>query len=260
MTQTTNNKTIEVAGTKLRYLEAGAGPTILFLHGADGDTWSPLLEALSAQHRVIAPEHPGFGRSPIPPWMMSVGDLAYFYLDLLQALDLRDVHVVGHCVGGWAAAEIAIRDTQRLASLTLLAPAGAESRGAEIGDVFAWGPEEFAKHQFHDGKLAEAWQAAQAKLDIDIILQNRTGLARLAWNPRLHSPQLPFWLHRIDIPTLVVWGENDRVIPLPCHQPFVREIKQARFVALPNTGHALPIEGAKDIGPQLKAFFQGAQG
>jgi pimeloyl-ACP methyl ester carboxylesterase len=260
MSQTTHYKTIDLMGTKLRYLEAGAGATVLFLHGADGDTWSPLLDALSAQHRVITPEHPGFGRTPIPAWMMNVGDLANFYLDVLQALNLRDVHLVGHCVGGWAAAEMAIRNTQRLASLTLLAPAGAESREASIGDVFAWGPEEFAVRQFHDRKLAEAWQAAQAKLDIDIVLQNRTGLARLAWNPRLHSPQLPFWLHRIDVPTLVIWGEDDRVIPLPCHQAFVREIKQARFVSLPDTGHALPIEGAKHIGPQLEAFVQGAQG
>ncbi len=260
MNPQTDHKTIEVAGTRLRYLEAGAGPTVLFLHGADGDTWSPLLDALSSQHRVIAPEHPGFGRAPIPAWMNSVGDLAYFYLDTLQALGLRDVHLVGHCVGGWAAAEMAVRNTQRLASLTLLAPAGAESRDASIDDIFAWGPEEFARRQFHDRKLADAWQAAQAKLDIDIILQNRTGLARLAWNPRLHSPQLPFWLHRIDIPTLLVWGEDDRVIPLACHQPFVREIKQARIVSLPKTGHALPIEGAKDIGPRLNAFFQGAQG
>lgn len=260
MPQMIDDKTIELLGTKLRYREAGAGPTVLFLHGADGDTWSPLLDALSAQHHVTAPEHPGFGRTPIPAWMMNVGDLAYFYLDALQALDLRDVHLVGHCVGGWAAAEMAVRNTERIASLTLLAPAGAESREASISDVFAWGPEEFARHQFHDGKLADAWQAAQAKLDVDIVLQNRTGLARLAWNPRLHSPQLPFWLHRIDVPTLLIWGEQDRVIPLACHQPFVREIKQARFVTLPNAGHALPIEGAAAIGPKLKTFFQGAQG
>jgi pimeloyl-ACP methyl ester carboxylesterase len=261
MAGTTDDKTIEIVGTKLRYREAGAGPPVLFLHGAEGDSWSPLLDALSAQHRVISPEHPGFGRAPIPAWMTNTGDLAYFYLDVLQALGLRDVHLVGHCIGGWIAAEMAIRNTQRLASLTLLAPAGVESRDASIDDIFAWGPEEFARRQFHDPKLAADWQAAQAKLDIDIILQNRTGLARLAWNPRLHSPQLPQWLHRIDVPTLLIWGENDRVIPLACHQPYLRKINNAKFVSIPNTGHALPIEGAKDIGPRLKAFFQGgAQG
>ena len=115
---------IEVAGTKLGYREAGAGAPVLFLHGAAGASWDPLHDELSAGCRVIAPEHPGFGRGQIPDWMMGVGDVAFFYLDLMQALDLRNVHLVGHGLGGWIAAEIAIRSTARLASLALLAPAG----------------------------------------------------------------------------------------------------------------------------------------
>ena len=86
---------IEVAGTKLRYRHAGAGATVLFLHDAAGSSWDPLLDALSAKRRVIAPEHPGFGRRQIPEWMMSTGDVAFFYLDVLRMLDLREVHLVG---------------------------------------------------------------------------------------------------------------------------------------------------------------------
>ena len=260
MTARPIEKTVEIAGTKLRTLEAGDGPAVLFLHGADGEIWSPLLDALSADHRVIAPEHPGFGRAKIPGWMMSTGDLAFFYLDLLTTLGLRDLNLVGHCLGGWIAAEMAIRSTDRLASLTLLAPAGVASPEAPFDDIFAWGAEEFARRQFHDQKLAEAWQQAQAGLDIDIILQNRTGLARLAWNPRLHNPQLPHWLHRIDVPTLLIWGENDRVIPFACHKPLASEIKQAELISLPQTGHALPIERASDTAARLKTFLQGAKG
>lgn len=260
MTAHPTEKTAETSHTQLRYLEAGTGPTVLFLHGADGETWSPLLDALSADHRVIAPEHPGFGRAKLPDWMMSTGDLAFFYLDLLRTLGLRDVHLVGHCIGGWVAAEMAIRGTDRIASLALLAPAGVASPEAPFDDIFAWSAEEFASRQFHDGKLAQAWREAQAKLDIDIILQNRTGLARIAWNPRLHNPQLPFWLHRIDVPTLLVWGENDRVVPLACHKPYANEIRQARFVSLPQTGHALPMERAGETAARLKTFLQGAKG
>ena len=249
---------IEVAGTKLRYAEAGEGPAVLFLHGAAGASWDPLLEKLSATCRVVAPEHPGFGRMPVPDWMMSTGDVAFFYLDALQALHLRDVHLVGHGLGGWIAAEIAIRSTERIKSLALLAPAGVESREALFDDIFAWTADEFAHRHFHDRKLAEQWQQAQAKLDIDVVLQNRTSLARLAWNPRLHNPQLPYWLHRIDVPTLLIWGEDDQVIPFACHKPFKREIPQAELVALPKSGHALPIERADVIGPRLQAFFQGA--
>ena len=174
------NSVIDVAGTKLGYREAGSGATVLFLHGVAGAAWDPLLEQLSGGYRVLAPEHPGFGRGQIPDWMMSVGDVAFFYLDLMQALDLRDVHLVGHGLGGWIAAEIAIRNTARLASLALLAPAGVETRDAMFDDIFAWTAEEFARRQFHDPKLAEQWQQAQAKLDIDIACRtDRAGAARL---------------------------------------------------------------------------------
>jgi pimeloyl-ACP methyl ester carboxylesterase len=250
---------IDVAGTKLGYREAGAGPPVLFLHGAAGAAWDPLLEQLSAGYRVLAPEHPGFGRGQIPEWMVSVGDVAFFYLDLMQALDLRHVHLVGHGLGGWIAAEIAIRNTGRLASLALLAPAGVETREAMFDDIFSWSTEEFACRQFQDAKLAQEWQQAQAKLDIDIALQNRTALARLGWNPRMHNPQLPYWLHRIDVPTLLVWGEDDQVVPFGCHEPFKREIAHAELFALPKSGHALPIERAKEVGARLTPFFQGAK-
>src|SRR5262245_6105283 len=148
-------KSVEVAGTALRYQEAGAGPAVLFLHGAAGPSWSPLHDALSARFRVISPEHPGFGRSPIPEWMMGMNDLAYFYLDVLRALDLRGAHLVGHCIGGWIATEVAIRSTGRLASLALLAPAGVEAPEAPFDDIFVWGAEEFARRHFHHPALAE---------------------------------------------------------------------------------------------------------
>ncbi|HKA79368.1 MAG TPA: alpha/beta fold hydrolase [Xanthobacteraceae bacterium] len=250
---------IDVAGIRLRHRHAGEGPTVLFLHDAAGVSWDPLLGALSTTCRVIAPEHPGFGRGPIPEWMLSTGDVAFFYLDALPALDLREVHLVGHGLGGWIAAEIAIRSTARLASLTLLAPAGVESPDAPFDDIFAWTADEFARRQFHDKRLADEWRQAQARLDIDIVLQNRTALARLAWNPRLNNPQLPYWLHRIDIPTLLVWGEDDQVIPFACHKPYLREIRQAELLALPQTGHALPIERAGEVAARLKSFFQGTK-
>src|SRR6195256_3434038 len=115
---------IDVAGTKLGYREAGAGATVLFLHGAAGAAWDPLLDQLSGGYRVLAPEHPGFGRGQVPDWMMSVGDVAFFYLDLMQALDLRNVHLVGHGLGGSSAAEIPVPTPPRLGTLALRPPPG----------------------------------------------------------------------------------------------------------------------------------------
>jgi pimeloyl-ACP methyl ester carboxylesterase len=248
---------IDVAGQQLRYLEAGEGATILFLHGAGGLSWNPLLERLSADWRVIAPEHPGFGRSVIPDWMMSVGDLAFFYLDVLKALDLSGVNIVGHSLGGWTAAEIAIRDTGRLQSLTLMAPAGVAAADVPFGDVFLWSPEEAARRQFYNQELAEERLRAQATMEIDVFLQNRAALARLAWNPRLHNPQLSYWLHRIDRPTLLVWGAEDQVVPFACHEAFMREIGGAELFTLEKTGHALAVERPQETSSRLNAFLRG---
>lgn len=249
---------IEVLGFRLRYEEAGEGRPLLFLHGAAGFEWSPLLDALGARHRVIVPEHPGFGRSQIPSWMMGIGDVAFFYLDVLRALDLRDVHLVGHSVGGWIAAELAIRSTARLASLALLAPMGVAHPEIGFGDIFLWTADEFARRQFHDEARAEEWRKTTDLLGIDTLLQNRAALARLGWHPRLSNPQLPTWLHRIDVPTLLAFGKEDQVVPFACHETFVREIPGAQLVALPQAGHALPVERADEIAPRLLAFLQGA--
>ena len=146
---------LDVKGQMLKIKEDGSGPPLLFLHGAGGSNWSPMLKALAETHRVIAPEHPGFGRSKTPDWMLSVGDLAYFYLDMLEVMDLRDIHLAGHSLGGWTVAELAIRNTSRLKSVTLLAPAGCRSDAVPFGDIFLWDAETATRNQFFDQKLAE---------------------------------------------------------------------------------------------------------
>jgi pimeloyl-ACP methyl ester carboxylesterase len=248
-----------VNGTELNVYEAGpsqsaGAETVLFLHGAGGSNWSPLLQNLAEKHRVLAPEHPGFGRSQIPEWMMGIGDLAYFYLDFLETLDLKNVHLVGHSLGGWTAAEIAVRNTSRLKSLTLLAPAGVRSPTVPFGDIFLWAPEEHARHMFFDKKFVDERLKQLATMDQDIWLQNRAAGARLAWNPRLNNPQLQYWLHRIDVPTLVVWGKNDEICPFDCAQYFMKPLKNATLDAMDQTGHALHTEKPKEVADKIAAF------
>jgi pimeloyl-ACP methyl ester carboxylesterase len=201
--------TVEIRDLRVRMLQGGDGPPLLFLHGFNGPHWSPLLDRLSAHYRVLAPEHPGFGRSAIPDWMQGIGDLALFYLDVLEALDLRDVHLVGHAVGGWIAAELAVRNTSRLATLSLLAPAGIVVPGVSIADVFLIPTDDLVHRQVHDAEApgAAEWIRTASAMEIDLVLENRAALARIGWSPRLHNPQLPFWLHRIDVPALVAWGQ-----------------------------------------------------
>jgi pimeloyl-ACP methyl ester carboxylesterase len=246
---------VDVNGQTLRVFEAGNGEPVLFLHGAGGANWYPLLEILAKTRRVIAPEHPGFGRSKIPAWLMSVSDLAFFYLDFLDALDLEDVHLVGHSLGGWTAAEIAIRNTSRVKSLSLLAPAGVRSPDVPFGDIFLWSPEEHARHSFFDQRLIDERLKQLATADVDLTLQNRAAAARLAWNPRLCNPQLPYWLHRIDVPTLFVWGKEDAICPFACAELFMKPIKNAELYALAETGHALHTERPKEVAAKLNSFF-----
>jgi pimeloyl-ACP methyl ester carboxylesterase len=249
------NAEIEVCGTRVAYLEAGSGPPVLFLHGIDGPAADPLIEALSAAHRIIMPQIPGFGRSAVPEWMTGVGDAAYFCLDFLKALGLDRVHLAGHSIGGWIAAEMAVRSTARFSSLTLIAPAGVVSPVAPAHDVFLLSGELAVRAQFHDQALADKELAARADQEIDIVLQNRTGLARLAWTPRMASVQLPHWLHRIDIPTLLIWGEQDGLVPFICHETFLREIAGAELLRLPACGHAVAHERGPQAAKRIGAFL-----
>ena len=250
---------VDVRGTNVRALTAGTGPKLLFLHGIDGPSADPLLSALSERFTVIAPEIPGFSRSLIPDWMMSVSDAAFFTLDLIAALGAGQVHLAGHSIGGWIAAEAAIRSTSALSSLSLLAPAGVMPKQAPAIDVFLLSGEEGVRALFHDQALADKEIAARAELPLDITLQNRAGLARLAWSPRMASVMLAHWLHRIDAPTFITWGEQDKILPYSTHEIFTREIAGAQFKPLPNCGHAIPQERGAEVARDMIAFIEGAK-
>src|SRR5689334_20213585 len=131
--------------TGVRLRRGGGGAPLLFLHGAGGwPAWGAFFDRLAQGHEVIVPEHPGFGVSDNPPALRNVGDLAMYYLDFLDALGGPPVHLVGHSLGGWIAAEIVVRNASRLKSLTLIAPAGVRVKGMICGDNFIWSREEYA--------------------------------------------------------------------------------------------------------------------
>lgn len=245
---------IDIRGQPLKMTEDGSGPVLLFLHGAGGYAWNPMLKELSTRFRVLAPEHPGFGLSPTPDWMMSVGDLAFFYLDALEVLGLDGVHLVGHSLGGWTAAEIAIRNTSRLATVTLMAPAGCRSDEVPFGDIFLWDAETATRHQFFDQSLAAERIKLLPQQDLDVALQNKATVARLAWTPRLHNPQLKYWLHRIDKPCQLIWGRQDQIVPFECRHPFVERISGVRLVDLDRSGHSLHTERPRECAEAIASF------
>src|SRR5690348_2864386 len=198
---------LTIHGCTIALRRAGVGQPVLLLHGAaDGGQWLPCMADLAAHHDVIVPEHPGFGASDTPAWLDTIPDLANFYLDLLDQLDLTDVHLIGCDLGGWIAAELAVRNTRRLASLTLVGAAGVHVSGVAQIDPFLRSDEQRIRDLFHDPARADDMVKCAMRSEFeDVGLKNQTTTARLIWQPRGYAPQLAKWLHRIDVPTLLVW-------------------------------------------------------
>jgi len=143
-----------VHGVRLEIVERGQGRPILWLHGEEGlDPGAQFLDLLAAHGSVLAPSHPGFGRSPDVASIDTVDDLSYLYLDVLAQRNLRDVTVVGSSLGGWIAAEMAVKCSDRFSGLVLVAPLGikvGDRETRDIPDIFALPPDEVARLQYRD--------------------------------------------------------------------------------------------------------------
>ena len=239
---------IAVDGARIRLLRRGRAeaPPLLFLHGAGGHTgWMGFLDELAQDFAVYAPEHPGFGRSDDPPWLDEIGDLAYFYLDVFKALGLERVHLIGTSLGGWIAAELAVRDASRLASLTLAGAVGILAGGKPIDDTFRMPDDENLRRFYADPERAARRLGDLAKADMSLVAKNRATVARLAYRPRYHNLGLAKWLHRIGVPTLLIWGDKDGLVPPRFGEAYRDLIPGARLVVLENAGHA-PFDEQKD--------------
>jgi pimeloyl-ACP methyl ester carboxylesterase len=248
---------VSVAGCRIRLMRGGKGAPLLFLHGGGGaGIWLPCMAQLARKFDVIAPEHPGFGASDTPQWLDTVGDLANFYLDFIEELDLRGVHLLGSSLGGWIAADLAVRNTSRLASLTLIGAAGIHLKDVEQVDGFLDNEEQRIRNLFHDRDLAEAVIASSARPELeDTMLKNRTTTARLAWQPRNHDPQLRKWLHRIKVPTLLIWGDDDKLFPRDYALAYQELIPGAKVVVLPECGHLPHVEKGEAFVAEFEAFI-----
>jgi pimeloyl-ACP methyl ester carboxylesterase len=181
-----------------------------------------------------------------------------YYLDFLDALGGPPVHLVGHSLGGWTAAEMAVRSTARLESLTLIAPAGVRVKGLVCGDNFIWSREEYFRNLIYDQKLAEQ-ELARVPTDeeADIELTNRYMATKLGWEPRWYNPSLETWLHRIRIPTLVLWGRDDKLFPPDYAKAWAAQIPDIRVEIAPECGHRPQIEKPDWAAQQVRAFLGG---
>jgi pimeloyl-ACP methyl ester carboxylesterase len=249
-----------IAGCKIRLLRGGRGAPLLYLHGAGGGgIWMPFMEKLSENFDVIAPEHPGFGESEMPDWLDNVGDLAYFYLDFIKRLGLNGLTLVGSSLGGWTAAEIAVRSCHDLKALVLSCPAGIHVKGVSKGDLFLWSPQETVRNMYLDQKIADQLLAVPPTDEQQMtVAKNRLTTAKLGWQPRLYNPHLHKWLHRISVPTLLLWGDSDKVIP-PAYGPaYQKFIPGSKLEVFKNCGHVPQVEKMDEWVGKVVAFAREA--
>ncbi len=242
---TVQSTEVTVGKTKIRLQKKGdSGDTVLFLHGAGGvSTWLPFFDTIAEGRQLLVPDHPGFGASEDTDDIRNVPDLAMFYLDLMDQLDLERVHLVGHSLGAWLAAEIAIRNSSRLKSLTLMSAAGIRVKNCPMGDMFIWSPEEAVRNLYHDQNFADRQIAQQLSSEqLDVLIRNRYTFAKLSWEPRGFNPALERWLHRIKLPCRILWGQQDKVIPTAYATAWKQHLPQAEVRLIEGCGHLPQVE------------------
>jgi len=248
---------LNLCGVATPVLRAGRGAPLLILEGANNvEGWLPLYDQLAQTHDVILPTHPGYAGAPAPDWLERVADLANFHFELIHALDLKGVRLLGFSLGGWTAAEMATRDASRLAALALVAPSGLYLPGVEPLDNFLRTDEQLFDDLFHDkalgAKLRDERITAQSE---DLRLQSKVTTAKLGWNPRWYDPHLRKWLMRVRIPTTILWGANDAFLPPAYAQEWRKLIPGAQMKLIDACGHHPHIEQPEALRAALASFL-----
>jgi pimeloyl-ACP methyl ester carboxylesterase len=248
MTSTTRTHVLPLGepgqAAEVTVADEGVGRPFLLLHGGGGPQtvagFSGLL-ATSRPARVITPTHPGFANTPRPAALASVAGLAALYVALLDDLDLSDVTLVGNSIGGWIAAEMALLGSPRVSAAVLADAAGLEVPGHPVADFFSLTLEEVTQLSYYDpdkfridpATLPPAVQAA--------VPGNRASLAAYA-GTAFTDPSLAGRLAGITVPTLVVWGEADRICDTDYGRAYAAAIPGAQFRLLAGAGHLPQIE------------------
>ncbi len=251
---------LEVRGIELEVVRRGAGRPILLLHGFQTiDPEAAFLPLLARHGEIIAPSGPGFGHSPRPKDFDTIYDLVHLYLEVLDTLPDDKVTLLGFSFGGWLAAEIAAACSHRLGKLVLVDPLGikiSDRETPDILDIFNKSPDEVRQKSWHDpDKFAPDFNAMSDDA-LTVYARNREALCVYAWHPYMYNPQLPRWLGRIKVPTLLLWGESDRVVVPDYGRAYNRLIPGSRFELIERAGHHPEIEQPEAFVERVSRFLE----
>jgi pimeloyl-ACP methyl ester carboxylesterase len=255
-----SEKTLKVRGKSIQLFEGGSGRPVLYLHGAGTFWWLPAHDLLAARHRIVAPVHPGFGASTGIEDIDDIEDLVFHTLDVLDELRLERVDVVGTSLGGWIAAELALRAPHRLNRLVLVNAAGLRLRDVPTPDLFLATPPESRELLFADPRgpiaMAAIPDTPPPPEKMVLIMKGREAAARVLWNPHVRYRKLMSRLDRIKTPTLVLWGANDKLFPLPYGQAYQKGIPGARLVTIDRCGHLPHVEAPERFAEAVLDFLK----
>ncbi len=259
---------LQFHGAPVQIYRGGHGAPLLYLHSAGGEFIFPpfrqVLGELANHFEVIAPAHPGFGGSEGLERIDDIEDLAFHYLDLLDALKLERVNVVGMSLGGWLAAELATRSPERVRSLVLVDAAGLYIPRNDNFEFFLdqysspGYSAEMRRRSFHDPESPVAHAFVPDEIPFDQLLffyRARQATARVAWNPYFYNPKLRQRLHRVKCPALVLWGDSDGLLPVEHAQAYHELIPGSTLQVLEKCGHLPPLERPEEFVASVVAFL-----
>ncbi len=238
---------------------AGGPAPLVYLHSAQGEgPGLALLEELSDTRLVVAPLFPGFGDSEGLQHIDDIEDAAFHLLDVLDRLDLPWCDVVGQSLGGWMAAELAVRWPERVRRMVLVNAVGLYVQDAPITEIFGRKPSELADELFADRdypiaqlmRAMDDMEADPSQIPFELVrpvLQSQAATAKVGWNPYLHDPKLHGRLRRVTAPTLVVHARQDGIVPRAHAEAYVSAIPDATLVDLDNAGHLATLERPDEV-------------
>ena len=247
---------VEVGFGKVHLMKAGTGRPLLILQDDIGSPgWLPFYGELAQRFTVYVPSHPGFGKSERPEWMRDVRDMAIAHIWLLKVLGLDSLPVVGIGFGGWVAAEMATMCQHQFDRMVLVGAVGVQPSEGEIVDQFLLSGEEYAKLCFYDESKFEGVYGSETTVDQREAWEiNREMAIRIAWKPYMFNQALPNLLGRVETPTLVVTGAEDKVVPASCGRRYVEILPNARGEALPGAGHCVDVESPEALAKLISDF------
>ncbi len=246
----------EIAGIKLHVIRGGSGPAVLVLHHDIGTLDRlPFYEALAETFDVLIPHHPGWGKSERPHWLRHPRDIAAMYAWLLADLNEPGVSLVGLGFGGWIAAEMASLAPAGYRNLVLIGAMGIKPPEGDIADQAIVSYIDYPRSGFHEEAAFAAVYGDVSTDQLEAWDIAREMSFRVAWKPYMYSQTLPHLLGGIRAPALVVWGDDDRIVPLSAGQAYARALPGATFTTIPGCGHFAEMEKPDAVAKLVTDFI-----